>query len=80
MFVSVTRLDLSWFSGRIPSERTAPKGARPRPWIYPKPTSENLERYIDVTRGEILFAKGVLLVEGDAELFLTPDLRQAHGR
>ena len=32
----------------------------------------DLERYIDVTRGEIFFAKGVLLVEGDAELFLLP--------
>jgi putative ATP-dependent endonuclease of OLD family len=32
----------------------------------------DLERYIDVTRGEILFAKGILLVEGDAELFLLP--------
>jgi putative ATP-dependent endonuclease of OLD family len=35
---------------------------------------KDLERYIDVTRGEILFAKGVLLVEGDAELFLLPIL------
>ncbi len=32
----------------------------------------DLERYIDVTRGEILFAKGVILVEGDAELYLLP--------
>jgi putative ATP-dependent endonuclease of OLD family len=35
---------------------------------------EDLERYLDVTRGEILFAKGVLLVEGDAELFVIPAL------
>jgi putative ATP-dependent endonuclease of OLD family len=34
----------------------------------------DLERYIDVTRGEIVFAKGVLLVEGDAEVFLIPAL------
>ena len=27
----------------------------------------DIERYLDVTRGEILFAKGVILVEGDAE-------------
>jgi putative ATP-dependent endonuclease of OLD family len=33
---------------------------------------EDLERYIDVTRGEILFAKGILLVEGDAEEFILP--------
>jgi putative ATP-dependent endonuclease of OLD family len=34
----------------------------------------DLERYIDVTRGEILFAKGIILVEGDAEEFLLPIL------
>jgi putative ATP-dependent endonuclease of OLD family len=34
----------------------------------------DLERYLDVTRGELLFARGVLLVEGDAELFLVPVL------
>lgn len=35
---------------------------------------EDLERYIDVTRGELFFAKGVILVEGDAEKFLMPTL------
>lgn len=34
----------------------------------------DLERYIDVNRGEILFARGVILVEGDAEKFLVPVL------
>lgn len=34
----------------------------------------DLERYLDVTRGEMLFAKGILLVEGEAELFLIPAL------
>ena len=32
----------------------------------------DLERYLDVTRAEILFARGVVLVEGAAELFLVP--------
>jgi putative ATP-dependent endonuclease of OLD family len=32
----------------------------------------DLERYLDVTRGELLFAKGVILVEGDAELYVVP--------
>ena len=32
----------------------------------------DLERYLDVTRGELLFAKGVILVEGDAEIYLIP--------
>ena len=39
----------------------------------------DLERYLDVTRGEMLFAKGVLLVEGDAERFLVPALAKANG-
>ncbi len=34
----------------------------------------DLERYIDVNRGELLFARGVILVEGDAEKFLIPVL------
>jgi putative ATP-dependent endonuclease of OLD family len=33
---------------------------------------DDLERYLDATRGEILFAKGVILVEGYAELYLVP--------
>jgi putative ATP-dependent endonuclease of OLD family len=32
----------------------------------------DLERYMDVTRAEMLFAKGVILVEGSAEEFLVP--------
>jgi putative ATP-dependent endonuclease of OLD family len=33
---------------------------------------EDLERYLDVTRAELVFARGVVLVEGDAERFLIP--------
>ena len=40
---------------------------------------DDLERYLDVTRGEILFAKGVLLVEGMAEVFLVPRFAQLLG-
>ena len=39
---------------------------------------EDLERYIDVTRGELFFSKGVILVEGDAERFLLPTLAKLH--
>ncbi|MFZ5593337.1 MAG: ATP-dependent nuclease [Pseudomonadota bacterium] len=34
--------------------------------------ADDLARYIDVTRAEMLFARGVILVEGDAERFLVP--------
>ena len=38
---------------------------------------EDLVRYLDVTRAEILFARGVLLVEGDAERYLLPAFADA---
>ncbi|MGH9327269.1 MAG: ATP-dependent nuclease [Terriglobia bacterium] len=38
----------------------------------------DLERYIDVTRGELFFSKGVILVEGDAERFLLPTLAKLY--
>ena len=34
--------------------------------------AEDLARYLDVTRAEMLFARGIILVEGDAERFLLP--------
>ena len=33
---------------------------------------DDLARYLDVTRAEMLFARGIILVEGDAEKFLLP--------
>ena len=37
------------------------------------------ERYLDVTRAEMLFASGVLLVEGDAEKYLLPGMAHRLG-
>jgi putative ATP-dependent endonuclease of OLD family len=39
----------------------------------------DLQRYIDVSRGEIFFARGVILVEGDAERFLVPAFAEVLG-
>jgi putative ATP-dependent endonuclease of OLD family len=39
----------------------------------------DLQRYIDVTRGELFFARGVILVEGDAERFLIPAFAEVLG-
>jgi putative ATP-dependent endonuclease of OLD family len=39
----------------------------------------DLERYIDVTRGECVFAKGVILVEGIAEEYIVPVLGKSLG-
>ena len=34
--------------------------------------TEDLERYLDATRAEILFSRGVILVEGASEIYLVP--------
>ena len=39
----------------------------------------DIERYLDATRAEILFARGVVLVEGPSELFLVPAFSAAMG-
>jgi putative ATP-dependent endonuclease of OLD family len=41
------------------------------------PEEQDLARYLDVTRAEMLFARGVILVEGDAERFLIPAFASA---
>lgn len=38
---------------------------------------DDLTRYLDVTRAEIIFSRGVILVEGDAERFLMPSFCEA---
>lgn len=40
---------------------------------------DDLTRYLDVTRAEMLFARGVILVEGDAEKFLVPEFASGMG-
>src|SRR5260221_5371223 len=40
----------------------------------------DLQRYLDVTRAEILFARGVIFVEGVAEQFLVPAFAAAFMR
>lgn len=39
----------------------------------------DLQRYLDVTRAELLFARGVILVEGLAELYVIPSFASAMG-
>jgi putative ATP-dependent endonuclease of OLD family len=40
----------------------------------------DLQRYLDVTRAEVVFAKGVILVEGPGELFLIPAFAEGMGQ
>lgn len=42
--------------------------------------ADDLSRYLDVTRAEMLFARGVILVEGDAERFLVPTFAETLGK
>lgn len=44
-----------------------------------KDEEHDLERYLDVTRAEILFARVVVFVEGVAEMYLLPALARAAG-
>ncbi len=40
-------------------------------------TAERVERYLDAVRSTLLFAKGVILVEGEAELVMVPAMIRA---
>lgn len=42
-------------------------------------TVADLERYLDVSRGEMLFAKAVLLVEGEVEMYIVPKIAEFCG-
>lgn len=46
---------------------------------FTKAETEDLQRYLDVTRAEMVFARGVILVEGDAERFLIPAFAEGMG-
>ncbi|MFE4422024.1 ATP-dependent endonuclease [Streptomyces sp. NPDC056817] len=49
------------------------------PGVLTAAETDDLERYLNVTRAEILFAKGVVLVEGAADAYLLPALAEAAG-
>ncbi|MER5227868.1 ATP-dependent nuclease [Streptomyces flaveus] len=49
------------------------------PGMFTAAETADLERYLNVTRAEILFARGVVLVEGAADAYLLPALAEAAG-
>ncbi|NEB04257.1 AAA family ATPase [Streptomyces sp. SID13726] len=49
------------------------------PGVLTDAATADLERYINVTRAEILFARGTVLVEGAADAYLLPALAEAAG-
>jgi putative ATP-dependent endonuclease of the OLD family len=52
----------------------------PRSVMFGKGKLEKLERYLDVTRAELFFARRIIFVEGAAELMLVSVLAQKCGR
>lgn len=44
-----------------------------------KDEREDIERYLEVSRAELLFSRGVILVEGEAELYIVPRLADLIG-
>jgi putative ATP-dependent endonuclease of OLD family len=67
---SVTPLDSLLLMRR--SGKAGSKGFTARGAGLTKEEADDLQRYLDVTRAEMLFAKAVLFVEGAAELFVVP--------
>lgn len=50
-------------------------------YTYLKPTDYSfLERFLDATKANLFFAKGVIIVEGDAENLLIPTIAEIIGR
>lgn len=64
---------------RRDSKGAASVGATTSRLPLSKRQAEDLERYIDVSRAEILFAAGVIVAEGLAELYVLPAIASAAG-
>ncbi|ADW71582.1 ATP-dependent nuclease [Granulicella tundricola] len=58
---------------------TGTKSFLPRSVVFDKGKREKLERYLDVTRAELFFAKRIIFVEGAAELMLVSVMAQKCG-
>lgn len=64
---------------RKTADRTSTEGVSTATLELDAAEADDIERYLDVTRGEVLFAKGVLLVEGEAEQYMLPVLAELNG-
>lgn len=61
------------------SDGTETVGATTADLVVDEAVRHDLERYLDVSRAELLFASVVILVEGLAEAYLVPALAEAAG-
>lgn len=76
-FSSIAKLDSIVCLVREPDGATG--SFHPRKVQFARGKKEKLERYLDVTRAELFFARRVLFVEGAAELMLMPALAKRSG-
>jgi putative ATP-dependent endonuclease of OLD family len=74
----VTRLSSLVLLAYDDAEQTT-KASVVQPGLLSPAQTADIERYLDVTRAEMLFARLVILVEGRAEVFLVPALATAAG-
>lgn len=76
-FASIAKLDSLCC---VHQTKTGPKAFSPRTVKFDKPAKKDkLQRYLDVTRAELFFARRIVLVEGAAELFVLAALAKKHG-
>lgn len=75
-FASVANIDTI---GCLHSSGGVVKAFFPRTVQFDKTKKEKLQRYLDVTRAELFFARRIVLVEGAAELFIVNALARRIG-
>jgi putative ATP-dependent endonuclease of OLD family len=75
-FASIAKIDTV---GCVHNGPEAIKAFFPREIIFEKTKKEKLQRYLDVTRAELFFARRIVFVEGTAELFIFTALAAKHG-
>lgn len=70
-FASIANLDSICC---LHASANGPKAFAPRSIKFESTKKEKLQRYLDVTRAELFFARRIVLVEGTAELFILASL------
>jgi len=75
-FASIANIDTI---GCIHKGTSGTKAFFPREIAFDKTKKEKLQRYLDVTRAELYFARRIILVEGTAELFMMAVLAKRLG-
>lgn len=76
-FASIAKLDSLCC---VHQTKAGPKAFSPRTVKFDKPAKKDkLQRYLDVTRAELFFARKIILVEGAAELFIVTALAKTYG-